>query len=303
MTSIEVTEKAAPGSPEWLGMVTASKIPAILGISRWQSQYSLWHEMAGNLPAAPVNESLQDEYDWGHSLELAARDYWLRRNPGWRISQGEVQYTDTSLEFPNAATIDRRASRGKRRKVIEVKKARDLQEYGDDGSGDVPNDYEAQVIWQQRITGFHEPANLILCPEYGRPRIYTIEYNPVIADAILTVVRSWNASLANGVPPALDDSTTTYATVRRLHPDITDGHEVQIAAALAGEYLTAVNEDKEITKRLRGLKTQVLDAMGNAQRAMVDDLKIATRSPAARGAIALKSNTKLDAETIEGISA
>lgn len=302
MTSRIVTDKAEPGSPEWLRMPTASKIPAILGISRWQSQYSLWHEMAGNLPAEPVGEARQDDYDWGHSLELAARDYWLRRNPGWRISQREVQYTDDDLEFPNAATIDRRASRGKRRKVVEVKKARDLQEYGDDGSGVVPADYTAQIIWQQRITGFHEPANLILCPEYGRPRIYVIDYNAHIAAAILAAVRKWNASLAAGEPPELDDTISTYETVRRLHPEI-DGREVQLDPDLAVDYLTAVADDKEITKRLRGLKTRVLDVMGNAQTAVVIDLKIATRTPGRGDSISLRSNTKADPATIEGISA
>lgn len=302
MTSRIVTDKAEPGSPEWLKLITASKIPSILGISRFKSQFSLWHEMAGNLPSEPIGTAQQDDFDYGHAVELAAGEYWRFKNPGWRLSRGEVQYTDDGFEFGNAATIDGRASRGSLRRIAEIKTARDLAEWGDDGSGEVPADYAAQVIWQQRVTGFTAPANIVLWPQYGKPKIYVIEYSAQLAAAIVEAVRKWNASLAASEPPELDDTISTYETVRRLHPEI-DGREVQLDPDLAADYLTAVADDKEITKRLRGLKTRVLDVMGNAQTAVVIDLKIATRTPGRGDSISLRSNTKADPATIEGISA
>lgn len=302
MTSRIVTDKAEPGSPEWLKLITASKIPSILGISRFKSQFSLWHEMAGNLPSEPIGTAQQDDFDYGHAVELAAGEYWRFKNPGWRLSRGEVQYTDDGFEFGNAATIDGRASRGSLRRIAEIKTARDLAEWGDDGSGEVPADYAAQVIWQQRVTGFTAPANIVLWPQYGKPKIYVIEYSAQLAAAIVEAVRKWNVSLAAGEPPELDDTISTYETVRRLHPEI-DGREVQLDPDLAADYLTAVADDKEITKRLRGLKTRVLDVMGNAQTAVVIDLKIATRTPGRGDSISLRSNTKADPATIEGISA
>lgn len=302
MTSRIVTDKAEPGSPEWLKLITASKIPSILGISRFKSQFSLWHEMAGNLPSEPIGTAQQDDFDYGHAVELAAGEYWRFKNPGWRLSRGEVQYTDVGFEFGNAATIDGRASRGSLRRIAEIKTARDLAEWGDDGSGEVPADYAAQVIWQQRVTGFTAPANIVLWPQYGKPKIYVIEYSAQLAAAIVAAVRKWNASLAAGEPPELDDTISTYETVRRLHPEI-DGREVQLDPDLAADYLTAVADDKEITKRLRGLKTRVLDVMGNAQTAVVIDLKVATRTPGRGDSISLRSNTKADPAAIEGISA
>jgi len=302
VTSRIVTDKAEPGSPEWLKLITASKIPSILGISRFKSQFSLWHEMAGNLPSEPIGTAQQDDFDYGHAVELAAGEYWRFKNPGWRLSRGEVQYTDDGFEFGNAATIDGRASRGSLRRIAEIKTARDLAEWGDAGSGEVPADYAAQVIWQQRVTGFTAPANIVLWPQYGKPKIYVIEYSAQLAAAIVAAVRKWNASLAAGEPPELDDTISTYETVRRLHPEI-DGREVQLDPDLAADYLTAVSDDKAITKRLRGLKTRVLDVMGNAQTAVVIDLKIATRTPGRGDSISLRSNTKADPATIEGISA
>ena len=297
-----VEKPAKPGTDAWRQLITASKIPAILGVSRYQSQYSLWHEMAGNLPPAPISEARQDDFDFGHAVELAAREYWRLKNPRWRISQKEVQYTDESLEFGNAATIDRRASLGTRRRVVEVKKARDVNEFGDDGSGEVPIDHAAQVTYQQRITGFHEPANLILWPEYGRPRIYVVEYSPALAAHILATVRKWVASLAAGTPPDLDDSVTCYETVKRLHPEI-DGREVEVDPEIAIPFLRRVAEEKALTKDLRGSKARMLDAMGTAETALCMGQKIATRYVWRGDTIALKANPKTDPAFIEELTA
>lgn len=297
MTSRLVTTKAVPGSPEWLKIITASKIPSILGISRFKSQFSLWHEMAGTVTSEPIGKAQQDDFDYGHAAELAAAEYWRYKNPGWKLSRGEVQYTNDALGFPNAATVDARGSRGSKRRGVEKKTARDLAEWGDDGSGEVPADYTAQVIWQQIVTGWLDPSDVVLWPQYGKPKIYTIAHDPVVAELILDRVREWNASLAAGIPPELDDSLSTYATVRRLHPDI-DDREVQLDPNLAHDYLTTVAEEKDVAKRLTGVKSRVLDAMAGARTAKTGGLLIATRGPHGKG-IALKSNMKADAAEIE----
>lgn len=270
--SIDLT----PGSPEWLRTVTASKIPAILGISRFQSQYALWHEMAGLVDPAPINEQTQEMFDMGHAAELAAREFWLLRNPGWRASQSEVQYVREDLGFPAVATIDRRCSRGKSRKVLEVKAPQSLEHFGDDGSGEIPADHAAQITWQMFISGIHD-ADLVAWPVYGPPRIYHVEYDPDLADAILQRVYLWVASLTEATPPDLDNSVATYECVRRLHPDIERDTEVELDTELATAYLQAVADQKLIDAELRGTKIRLLDAMGSAQYATCRGHRIADR--------------------------
>ncbi|USC16207.1 YqaJ viral recombinase family protein [Rhodococcus sp. 11-3] len=292
--------KLEPGSPEWVRTVTASKVPAILGISRYQSQYALWHEMAGLVDAAPLGEQKQDLFDYGHAAELAAAEYWKYRTPGWRISTGEVQFTLPDLGFPNAATIDRRASRGRARRIVEVKTARSLEEWGDDGSGEAPADYAAQVTWQMLVSGIHE-ADIVLWPTYGMPRIYPIEWDREFADAILDRVRTWVASLQASTPPELDNSITTYECLRRLHPDIDRDTEVELNEDLAAAYLRAVADQKLIDAKLRAAKIRVLDAMGRAQYATCRGRKIADRRNGRGDSISLYANTKTD--FLEGVSA
>lgn len=290
--------KLEPGSPEWVSTITASKIPAILGISRWNSQYALWHQMAGNITET-VSEAKQENYDYGHAAELAASEFWKLRNPGWRLSREEVQFSRADLPFANAATIDRRASRGKKRRVVEVKTARDLAEWGDDGSGECPADYAAQVLWQQFITGWHDTANIVLWPQYGMPRIYDIEFDPRIAAAIVERATAWQKSLEAGVAPELDDSISTYEAVKQLHPDI-DGSSVEIEPSLAVHFIGWHQEQKDTNKTVTGLKSKVLDAMGNAQYATCNGQKIADRRPGRSGSVSLYANTKLDLGSIKG---
>ncbi len=292
--------KLEPGSPEWIRCVTASKVPAILGISRYQSQYALWHEMAGLVDPAPLGEQKQDLFDYGHAAEIAAAEYWKYRTPGWRISTGEVQFTLDELGFPNAATVDRRASRGRARRIVEVKTARSLEEWGDDGSGEAPADYASQVTWQMLVSGIHE-ADIVLWPTYGMPRIYPIEWDREFADAILDRVRAWVASLQAGTPPDLDNSITTYECLRRLHPDIDRDAEVELDEDLAAAYLRAVADQKLIDAELRAAKIRVLDAMGRAQYATCRGHKIADRRNGRGDSISLYANNKSD--FLEGVSA
>src|ERR1700739_2760651 len=87
-----------PGSDEWARLITPSKVPAILGVSRWESAYPLVHRMGGNVPPADPS----DAFDLGHDTEAYAAARWLRRNPGWKLSHGEVQFRvpDGHYSFP-----------------------------------------------------------------------------------------------------------------------------------------------------------------------------------------------------------
>ena len=109
----------APGSPEHMRMITPSKVSAILGISRFTSPYRIWHQMRGNLPPEPASEI----FARGHDFEPAMAEIWRRENEGWRLSRGEVQIVcePSRFGFPAAATVDRRASRGRARKVVEAR--------------------------------------------------------------------------------------------------------------------------------------------------------------------------------------
>jgi hypothetical protein len=273
-----------PGSPEHNRVVSPSKVPAICGISRWESQYTIWLRMKGFIDSkAPM-----DIFTVGLAFEPALAYLWRTEHPGWRLSRGEVQYATEEFGFPALATIDRRATKGRRRKVVEFKIAHHTDEWGDINlEGDCPADYALQVIAQQVFTGLHDDADLMVMGPFFKHFTYQVAYDEKIAAWMLEECRRFWESLAHSKPPALDDSVSTYAAVREMHPDITPGLRVEVPEALATDLHAAHTEQATAERTLRGLKSKVLDAAGSAQYICVNDEVIAVRQQHARGGVAL----------------
>ena len=139
------------------------------------------------------------------------------------------------------------------------------------------------------ITG--HPAHLMVLGPYFEAHTYVIGYDQGVIDAIHERCRAFWTSLQDDTPPPLDDTVATYEAVRELHPDI-DGTTVAVDPAVATRALQLEHQSKGLTAELRGAKTALLDAMGNAATAVVGDVVVATRRPHGHGGVALSLNTK-----------
>ncbi|WP_043599595.1 YqaJ viral recombinase family protein [Nocardia otitidiscaviarum] len=280
-----------PGSPEWLRVITPSKVAAILGVSRWESPYRLWHRMKGLVDPEPP----ADRFDVGHAMEFALAELWRIQHPGWQLSPRPVQLHRQLAGFDTLATLDRRARRGKWRRCVEFKTARRWEEWGDFGSDEAPADYIAQTQWQMHVTGYtDEPAQLLVMGPYFAHHTYEIPYDRELCEAIEERCRVFHASLASDTPPPLDDSVATYECVRALHPNIDDTVVVGLDPELAADFLIADRAHKAAEKTLRGLKSRVLDAMGDAATATAFELPVAARRRGRGSAVALYPDTKTD---------
>jgi predicted phage-related endonuclease len=279
--------KIVPGSLEHRRLISPSKVAAILGVSRWQSPYSCWHEMRSeyqrDLPA--------DLENVGFAFELALAELWKRENPRWRLSPGEVQFVGDEYGFPFVCTLDRRATRGQDRKVVEFKTARSLEDFGDPGlAGDCPTDYTAQVIAQMLFAGpkyRKHPAHLMAMGPFFKHRTYEVSYDETIANFIVRECKRFWDSLIAGIEPDLDDSVATYACVKAMHPDIDGGSMVEVPADLVMKIRELREEINPMDAKLRGLKTQLMDLMANAQKGCIDGEPVARRQPHPRGGVTL----------------
>lgn len=278
----------APGSPEHAAAISPSKVAAILGISRWESSYRLWHRMRGLVDPEPPS----DAFDVGHDLESYAAARWKRKNPGWRLSAGEVQFVidPERFGFPAIATLDRRGNRGRAQRCVEMKRAltmSDLEQWGDDLSGDLPADYAAQVTAQMVFSGLTKYSGQVCAiGPYYQDRVYDVEYDSGVADWIISECKSFYDSLAGDEPPNLDDSVPTYECIRAMHPDI-DGTTVEVDLDLAVQLLDWNRDYKGAETRVRGFKSQILEAMGDARYAECNGIRVADRRPHAKGGVAL----------------
>lgn len=282
MTSRTLDNAPAPGTPAWRATVSASKVPAILGISRWNSQYAVWHEMAGMLEPEAPSEALASRFLWGHIIEESLCQWWKAHNEGWSLNvrgsdTAEITYTNDELGFPNLATLDRRARRGRRFHIVECKLAADLDSWGRPGEPDsVPADYFAQVQFQMGVSGIHTASVVVLGP-FGQPEIHDIEFDADLFAGICKRVEAFVKSIQDGVPPNLDNSVATYEAVRGLHPEIHADETVQIDAEDAIELLDAVRGLDAAKDIERAAKMRAAVLMGNAKYLKCGDVKIADR--------------------------
>lgn len=279
-----VKSPPAPGTGEWLGQITASKVPAILGVSRFKSQFAMWHEMAGLTPPAPVDE---DRMKWGHVAESSLASWWRYKNPAWKLNPRrggtfELAYTNPELPFPNMATLDRRAyrpdvPRAERFRILELKTAGTLADWGRPGEEDsIPADYYTQVQFQMGVSGIHS-ADVVVLGGATRPEIHRVEFNEGEFARIVDRCVDWQASLEMGIAPELDGQESTYVAVRGKHPNIADGKEVQIDEATAVRLLDTVVGLDEAESAYNHARSEIGELMGEAKYLKCGDVKIADR--------------------------
>lgn len=293
-----------PGSPEHRAMISPSKVGAIMGLSRWESPYSLWYRMRGELPP----EEPKDAYDLGHDVEPMAARRWRRRNEGWLLSPDEVQFVvdPEHFGFPAMVTLDRRAVRGALRRVVEFKMARDqndAEKWGDDGSGVLPPDYWTQVLTAMLFTGWTDLPGQLLClgPRIGDEKLYQVEYNTDAREEAAFIIdecRRFYTSLSADEPPELDKSKATYECIKQQHPEI-DGSTVELDADDVVNYAEARVAFTAAEEALQLENNRLLKRMEQARYAELEGVQIARRQPNKTGVSFVPSKSITPAKALE----
>jgi putative phage-type endonuclease len=259
-----------PGSSAWMGLMTASKVAAVIGLSPYVSHYTLWHVLAGNLPP---DEAMTPEQRRGHLLEDAVAQYvaeehkldlrpggsWQNRERPWQAATPDRLVVEP--ENPHAEWLDYEATA-----VVECKTAADFENWGADRTDQVPDYVRAQVIWQLDTLGLQRGYVGVLLP-YLSFRSYVIEANPGEAEWLRARAVDFLAMVEYGIEPDIDTHGSTYPTLRQLHPDI-EPRTVDVDAELADRYVSAVLALRAAKREEAAAKTLIAHAMGNARSAV-----------------------------------
>lgn len=278
-----------PGSAEWLQHMSASKIAAVLGLSPYESAFSLWHRMAGLLPSDDSSPHLAR----GHYLEPGILAWFRDQHPDWTVELGGCwQHPDLprfTASPDGTAYLPDGTAEG-----VEIKTAADDDEWGEPGTDEVPVGYRAQVIFQMDVVGTRRTRVAVLSA-YLNLREYAIDYDADEAAFIRERGQAFLDSLPGGAAPRrpdIDSHDATYEAVRKLHPEIDRDRNVDLDTDLALRYLAAVAAEKTAKTELIAAKALLLDAMGTARTAKYLDRQIALRKPARGGSVALTCTDK-----------
>lgn len=268
-----------PGTPGWVearsGCITATRIAAVLGLSPWESPFSLWHRMAGTVS----NEvEVSPEMEWGTRLEDAVAgkfadehsEYlypqagtWAHVDRPWQRATPDrliVRDLSGSMWDPSPGDSPRRLMG-----LLEVKTSPFGDGWGPHGSAEVPVYYEAQVQWQMDTLGIDvcHVAVLISGHDY---REYVIHADPDAQAFMRERAKDFLESLAVGEAPKIDGHDRTYQTVKQL-PDGVEDAAVDIGPYLADLYRDARLGAKTAERHLNLARSLVLDRLGNGLRA------------------------------------
>lgn len=267
-----------PHSPAWHtardGGIGGSDVAAILGLSPWQSRFSLWHRKAG----LAGDQQDTPAMSWGRRLEPVIADKWAEDRPRLTVSRAG---TYRSKERPwQLANPDRLIAigRGKPRYVLEVKTAHgfDNHAWGRAGTDEIPVYYRVQVIWYCDVFGF-DTCHLAVLIGGSDYREFTVAYDPAEARLMRDAAEAFLDSVRSGDRPPIDDADATYQTVRRLHPGIED-IEKEVPDQIAVDYMAACDAERSARDWKRRASSALLDAMGTARYATFDGERIAMRT-------------------------
>lgn len=254
-----------------------SEVAAVLGLSPWQSPFSLWHRKAGNVGPQAENESMA----LGRLLEPVIGQAFAERHPELRVCRtGTWVHRDRSWQLASPDWIGYAA--GRQPIIIEGKVANDDWAWGEEGTDGIPPYYLTQCRWYLDVFGFQRCHLLVLFLQGREFREYIIDADPADQAFMRRRGEAFMRSVADDQPPPLDASLATYIAVRHLHPDI-DGADAQLDAKLAIAYRDSADLLARAKAEHQFQTNLVAAAMGTAQRALVGAEVIARRQAKSGG--------------------
>lgn len=250
--------------------VGASEVGAILGLSPYETPFSLWLKKTKQVPPEPENEAML----MGHLLEDVVAKRW-EMETGEKVikaSAKDIIYIHPEYDYMRA-TPDR-IVRG-RKKILECKTT--VTQVDPD---EIYPHWLAQVQYQMYVTGIHD-ADLAWLVQ-GRYFGYAhIPYDPDFAEFLAgRVTEFWNDCVIGGKEPELI-SVNDFA-FKGSEP----GKTVEADDKAIGELISLrqVNEllDHNETEANR-LKDAIKLYMGEAESIVYDNQVLATWKTGARG--------------------
>jgi putative phage-type endonuclease len=203
------------------------------------------------------------------------------------------------------------------RAVLETKTDAGSDEWGEEGTDEIPVHYRAQVLWQMDVMGVARAHVSCLRVHDWKIREYVIEHDPDVPlgydvthalDATGKLCDLCTDILAMRVaatgflvridrqdPPDVDWRPATAYALKQLHPSLED-RDAHIGRQLEISYRAALRRFKEAEQRKDEMTNRLREAMGSANRAVA----AGTHGPdGKRVVIATRQVYDLPAKTIE----
>ena len=270
---------------EWLAErekgIGASDVAAILGLSPWETPFSLWLKKTHQVEPEPENEAML----MGHMLEEVVVKRWEMETgeKAIKASAADIIYVHSEHDFLRA-TPDR-VIRG-RKKILECKTT--VTQIDQE---DLPIHWVCQVQYQMYVTGIHEAdlAWLVSGRYFGYAHIpYDEDFANFIAEK---VAEFWNDCVIGGKEPDL--ISVSDFTLKGSDPGTTvEADEEALSHILSLRTINTEISAKEADAEAH--KDSVKLFMGETETLTHEGKPLATWKTGARGRTFLLKNKNID---------
>lgn len=243
----------------------ASDVAAVLGLSPWQTPYSLWAEKVGLVPREDTESPAME---FGKRAEVMLGP-WFHDKTGLYVI-GE----QTGCEHPEhpwmRCTADGFVAESPQSSIadalgpIQFKTTSASPAEWDE---QIPVAYQAQVTWEMLVTGYTRCWFGVLHLAFSRPdfQVYEFEMDPDDREHVLgTCTTFWNQHVVAGIPPEVDGASVTTDTLNRQWPD----PEGSLDAT--SDLRILVTRIKSLKERIKGVEG-ALEASENELRAALGE--------------------------------
>lgn len=236
--------------------IGGSEIGAVVGASRYVSQFDIWLRKTGR--EAPREDN--DYTTAGNDAEPGLIKRIERETGYWLIGTPDGSLTHRHPIHPIViATPDALMSNGVRQAVAEVKAPhpRNTQEWGEAGTADIDPQYIPQVQWEMGCTG----TSLAHVACFGWPtKLYVVPFHQRFFEVLVErAERFWRDHVETGKPPQIEATETAKAWLKHAYP----GH-------VQGEWASADSDTEALVAELRLLKGEA--DLTKARRADIEVL-------------------------------
>jgi putative phage-type endonuclease len=292
---------------EWLARrqagIGASEIAAVMGISPYDSPFSLWwkkhmgwstdtnEEMRiGSHLEDAIASWFEEESDPLQNLVFRPAGLFASAERPWQVATPDRLVYLPCLNCDGEGFLDpddpwaiclepgcRSGASGDPVALLECKwVAARWDGWGEEGSGEVPVHYRAQALWQMDVMEVDEVFFCALGP--GGFRSFRVRRDEKDLVMMREAGRRFMDSLEEGIPPDVDDHDATLPMLRRVIGGDIEDREEEIPHPIATGWLRAKDFKALATSVEKRYSAALRAHLGTAKTALLDGRKIASRS-------------------------
>ena len=247
---------------EWLARrrqgIGGSDVAAILGLSKWKTPRDIWLSKIDSSVEFEDRQTLQQLI--GTALESHVLRLYAAKT-GRTVRKSHQLHVDPDHPMP-IANLDARAAG----RLVEIKTARNDDDWGDPGSDDVPQDYWLQVQHYLQVTRAPVCDVAVLFLNQSEPdvAVYEIPRSEQYAEVVAELVDWWARHVVGGAEPA----PVTGQDCSRRWPRSNGAEAIATQEALiAIEELRGLKAAmKAMEDRKEQLETVIKSTMGEAEK-------------------------------------